>query len=473
MSAQNFDCTVIGRGSIALAIAFRLATDNPDMRVAVVGRTGGSIASTAAGAMLGCFGEVTKYTFANGASTEKFKMMLDAHRMWRYWIDEIQTASGMSLPVSAGIHVVFNAIGGILDEDNFDAMLSTLEQHNEPFDHVDPRDIVGLAPTNAARPLQAVFLPNEGSVDSREYISVLEAACSKRGVEFFDYNLEGAITRHPSSFDLPIGEGQLSSASIVFAVGSSLTDVLEVSALDIDAMPVFSGAGVAMISGGRSGERFEHTIRTSNRAGSCGLHLVPLSNGREYLGATNVIHAQPQEAASVGMAHFLAQCGMEQLNNRIFYSNIEKWCIGNRPVSLDTLPLIGSTSVPGVFIASGTYRDGFHCSPAIAQSVASEVTGGESTVSPTFDPERRPIELMTREDSVSELVLQDISWAHETGLHLPFCVDDGAMREVTRRRVEELYDRLSIPVGLHPDLLFYLLSDRDSSSLEKYLASLS
>ena len=42
---------------------------------------------------------------------------------------------------------------------------------------------------------------------------------------------------------------------------------------------------------------------------------------------------------------------------------------GNRPVSLDSYPVIGWTTCPNLYCLSGTYRDGFFASPAIARHV--------------------------------------------------------------------------------------------------------
>lgn len=60
------DYVIIGGGSIGLATAYRLKKTHEDRSVLVLNSGETATASLASGAMLGCFGEVTKYTLAIG-----------------------------------------------------------------------------------------------------------------------------------------------------------------------------------------------------------------------------------------------------------------------------------------------------------------------------------------------------------------------------------------------------------------------
>jgi glycine oxidase len=67
---------------------------------------------------------------------------------------------------------------------------------------------------------------------------------------------------------------------------------------------------------------------------------------------------------------------------------VEHWA-GLRPGSPDDLPIVGETSQPGLFVASGQYRNGILYAPAIAEAVANLLLG---KVVPeyfsSFDPRR-------------------------------------------------------------------------------------
>jgi hypothetical protein len=101
--------------------------------------------------------------------------------------------------------------------------------------------------------------------------------------------------------------------------------------------------------------------------------------------------------------HFLIECAIEQLNQDFVWAQLVKWNTGNRPVTIDSCPIVGETSLQGLWILSGTFRDGLHMSPLLARQVMREIVHGERSTSPLFRPERPPIS-MTREDAVAEIL---------------------------------------------------------------------
>jgi glycine/D-amino acid oxidase-like deaminating enzyme len=60
---------------------------------------------------------------------------------------------------------------------------------------------------------------------------------------------------------------------------------------------------------------------------------------------------------------------------------------GLRPKSPDGLPLLGPAAAPGLFVASGQYRNGILFAPAIAQEMA-DIILGKAAVIADFDPRR-------------------------------------------------------------------------------------
>jgi glycine/D-amino acid oxidase-like deaminating enzyme len=87
----------------------------------------------------------------------------------------------------------------------------------------------------------------------------------------------------------------------------------------------------------------------------------------------------------------------EQFDHCLAARHVSRWLHGTRPVSVDGFPLIGRCGLDGLIFATGTHRDGFHCSPAIAAHVAHDILHG-----PTTDdrftwctPERPPIQTLS------------------------------------------------------------------------------
>jgi glycine oxidase len=59
---------------------------------------------------------------------------------------------------------------------------------------------------------------------------------------------------------------------------------------------------------------------------------------------------------------------------------LEAWA-GLRPATPDRLPILGPTSLPGYFVATGHFRDGILLAPITARILADLITGA----APAFD----------------------------------------------------------------------------------------
>jgi glycine oxidase len=64
----------------------------------------------------------------------------------------------------------------------------------------------------------------------------------------------------------------------------------------------------------------------------------------------------------------------------------DQWA-GLRPRAPDGLPLLGPTSVEGLWLASGQYRNGILFAPAVAETICDQILG-RTPVIPAFDPRR-------------------------------------------------------------------------------------
>jgi glycine oxidase len=66
----------------------------------------------------------------------------------------------------------------------------------------------------------------------------------------------------------------------------------------------------------------------------------------------------------------------------------EMWA-GLRPRSADDLPVLGASAIPGLYIASGQFRNGILFAPAVADALASAILDDLPTAIPAaFHPSR-------------------------------------------------------------------------------------
>lgn len=450
------DVVVVGNGALALFLADELARRDFGS-VVVVGPSGRSAGgSQAAGAMLSCFGEITSQTLKSDAGRAKFDMVLSAHGSWPSVLRDLDICTGGEAPlqVAHDTFVVLNTVGAELDSINFAAMTSALQEYAGAWSEVEPCEIPGYNPRTDRRGLRAIHLPSEGAVDARRVLIALEARVRRAGVRVLDQSVSCLLTHSDLITGVRLKDGHVIRAGVVVVAAGAKSEALVRSAIeDLDMMPTFPGLGFAMVGRRVTGKPFRSVVRTPNRAFACGLHVVPLGNGREYLGATNQIAPDVTTAAILSDVWFLSQCAMQQLDQEMVRHEIEQFRTGNRPVALDGFPLIGWLVPSNLYLMTGTYRDGFHCAPLLAAHAADEMQGIEGVVDRMFRPMRRPIVTRTIEDSIEEYVHHSLAAWYETGAQAAPQMTGADLAQGCRAQATRTYARLGIDYALPPDLI--------------------
>jgi glycine oxidase len=101
------------------------------------------------------------------------------------------------------------------------------------------------------------------------------------------------------------------------------------------------------------------------------VYLIPRSDGTVVVGATveeagfnKETHPDATERLRAAAVALVPELGAVR----------EVWA-GLRPGSVDGLPILGETSLPGYFVSSGHFRDGILLAPATAKVVARLILG--------------------------------------------------------------------------------------------------
>ncbi|AGL16376.1 FAD-binding oxidoreductase [Actinoplanes sp. N902-109] len=420
----SYDVVVVGNGVLGLSLGVSLA--RRDLSVAVVGeRARPYAASAAAGAMLGCFGEVTSTLLASSHGRRKIDLGVEAQRLWPGWLEALRSDSGRNtddLVTADGTVVILNTVGVAgIDSANFQAIQSALTTYEQKHEELDADAIAWISPDTAARPLRALFLADEHAVDSAALLVTLEAAFIALGGTLVDDSvtaldhLAGRVrgVALSSGAALSGGEVVLAAGAASQAVVASMPDLAE------RMPPLISGYGLSALLSAPESPGPRHVVRTPNRAFACGLHLVPRNANEVYVGATNVISTMPVTTPVIRDVQFLLDCAARQLHRDFWTAGVNRIQVGNRPVALDGFPLIG-LAVPGLWMLTGTYRDGLHLSPLLAEEMAARIVGDESRVdlSP-FAPVRAPIQSASRRDIVETSVTHMVATGYEHDWRVP------------------------------------------------------
>src|SRR5207247_10143398 len=107
---------------------------------------------------------------------------------------------------------------------------------------------------------------------------------------------------------------------------------------------------------------FRHMIRWNAS------YFVPRSIGELVVGATNEDAGFDLSITAAGLGRLLADA--QAISSHVgSYPILETWS-GLRPATPDELPILGPTAVPGVYYATGHYRNGVLLAPITAAVVA-------------------------------------------------------------------------------------------------------
>lgn len=420
-----YDVVVVGNGALGLSLALSLVRRK--LRVALVGESGRPwAASTAAGAMLGCFGEVTSTLLKSEHGRLKHEFAVRARGLWDDWLNELHDNLGITdtdIRVADGTVVLLNTVGySKVDDDNFFAIRKSLVEYNEPFEDIEPGDVKWLDPESGSRPERAIHIPNEHAVNSIKLLQHLEQSFVALGGTLINdagVRLESSAGRVEA---LVLASGQrIVSENIVLAAGVKSQELLD-TVPDVAArIPgLVSGSGVSALVSTVDGTSPSFVIRTPNRAFACGLHVVPRSKGEVYVGATNIITPRAVNSPDLGSVVFLLDCAMRQIRKDLDTGRLTQLQSGNRPVSLDGFPLLGETDLDGLWIMTGTYRDGLTLSPYLAREMTKLICREETDADlETFAPVRRPIQPVSREDVITETVDHVLATGYEDDWRIP------------------------------------------------------
>src|SRR5579884_3275715 len=99
----------------------------------------------------------------------------------------------------------------------------------------------------------------------------------------------------------------------------------------------------------------QHVVRTPN------VYLIPRSDGRLLIGAT-VEESGFDKRTVPSTIQRQHQAALEMIPKLRDAKILEDWA-GLRPGTPDALPILGETSIPGYFVATGHFRDGILLAP--------------------------------------------------------------------------------------------------------------
>jgi glycine oxidase len=349
------DVVVVGGGVIGLAVAWEAAVAG--MTVTVVDPEPGRGASWAAAGMLAPAGE------AQFGEEDLTALNVVASRSWPGFARRLEAASGLAVGYVAdgAMLVAVDASDRLACDD----VLGFQQSLGLDARRLSARECRSLEPMLSPAVSGGVELADDHQVDNRLVIAALIAAGRAAGVTFVDDEVAGVEIGAGRVVGVRLrGGDDLPGHAVVVAAGcrSGQLDGLPGSVLP----PVRPVKGLTLRLGRVEGvPALRRSVRGLVHGRRC--YLVPRADGSVVVGAT-VEEKGFDLTVQVGAVGDLLEDARRLVPSLEEYT-LDDVTTGLRPGSPDNAPMVGTTGIGGLVVATGHYRNGILLAPLTAQEV--------------------------------------------------------------------------------------------------------
>ncbi|HEX6764728.1 MAG TPA: glycine oxidase ThiO [Polyangiaceae bacterium] len=244
----------------------------------------------------------------------------------------------------------------------------------------DGRALRRLEPSLSEKVSSGVLYPRDGRVNPRLLLRALHIAAGRDGVVFRTGAYVRRIVMKGDRADgIALDDGEVVRAKHVVVAAGSWTTLVEGTGLAAGAVVPARGQIVEI-------ETPEPLLRRVIYGPDA--YLVPRDDGRVLVGSTLEFVGYRREVTA-GAVHDLLGAAIRLVPALRAAEYRSSWS-SFRPYTKSELPLIGTTAVSGLVLATGHYRNGILLAPVTAAIVGALVRGAKPPVSlSAFSPESR------------------------------------------------------------------------------------
>ena len=353
----------MGGGLIGLGIAWELA--RAGSAVTVVDPDPGAGASHAAAGML------APVTEAHYGEEPLLRLNLASVELYPGFVEALESESG--------VDVGYRACGTVMvarDQDD-NAALSEVFSFQQRLGlevrRLRSRELLRLEPGLSPSVRGGIEVVGDHQVDNRALIDALKAACRAREVGLVTEAVAEVLHEGERVSGLVTAQGaRIHADAVVIAAGARSGAIEGVPPLPVrpvkgQLLHLKSVDGVPLL---------QRNVRGLD------VYLVGRADGRLVVGAT-VEERGFDAAPTAGAIHDLLRFAYELVPG-ITEMELVEIAVGHRPGTPDNAPLLGETSILGLTVATGHYRNGVLLLPVTARAIARSVTTGE--VQPEIAP---------------------------------------------------------------------------------------
>ncbi len=369
------DVVIVGGGLIGLSVGWRLALAG--LAVTVVDPAPGSGSSYAAAGML------APATEAHYGEEQLLQLNLASGRRYPSFVVELEAAAGSDVG-----YRTTGTLAVALDSGD----RAVLAAHRDFLDRLGlPAQLLGSRQIRAEEPLLApgirggLLVEGDHQVDNRRLARALLVAAERAGVSVRRTAATEVATDGDRVAGVRLADGTvLAAGTVVLAAGcwSGQQGGLPPEVVP----PVRPVKGQILRLKTPDGAPFLHRIVRGVVAGTF-VYVVPRAHGEVVVGGTVEEQGFDRTVRAGAVAELLRNAAA--LLPAIAELELVECHAGLRPGSPDNAPLIGASTLPGLVIATGHYRNGVLLTPVTADAVTElVVTGRAPALIEPFSPQR-------------------------------------------------------------------------------------
>ena len=377
ISSHSSDVIVVGAGVVGSSIAWRAARAgvqvvlvDPDVDATDFGASDRRAASWAAAGML------TPVTEAHYGEEELLALNLASSRLYPGFVAELES--------DAGLDVGYRRCGTVVvgrDSDDMaalDDLLAFQRRLGLDVTKLSATEIREIAPRLSPRVRGGLLVEGDHQVDNRALLSALHVAIERSGGRLHRgrvvrVDVDGGRVR---GVELEDGT-RLPADAIVIAAGVWSGELEGVPPGTLPKLRPVKGQLLHL----RGPAFLDRNVRGLD------VYIVPRADGRVIVGAT--MEERGFDLTPTAEAAYELLRDAYELVPGILELELVEHSVGLRPTTADNAPVIGPTEVPGLFLATGHFRNGVLLAPVTANAIVELLDERDPTVDlGPFAPDR-------------------------------------------------------------------------------------
>ncbi len=358
MSAlRRADVIVLGGGIIGCALAEELARRG--QRVTLIERGAiGAEASVAAAGILAAQMDLTQ-------PGPLFDLCQAARRMYPRWVEHLQRRSGVDVEFHVD-GILYLALTG-REQHLMDRQVQWQAKLGVNVKRWSPKEVRRREPAVDGSIKRGYLFSTEAQVDNSRLMHALAVACRAAGVELRERtSVRRVAVQRESVRGVETDHGTIAAPVVVNCLGgwAAMGGAFPVP------LPVEPVRGQILAFRGPR-RLFRHAVMSGRG------YVVQRRAGRLIRGRTVERVGFDKSLTFAGMPTILS--GLHSLSSQLEQAVfLEAWA-GLRPYTADRLPILGATSIEGLYAATGHFRHGILLAPITATVMAELIVRGRSS----------------------------------------------------------------------------------------------